>query len=145
MLLDFEASAAVVPQAQQRRQHKREDLCFRVRFGLLRDQDAFNVLDQIQAAGPTPDGTEVAYMQNISNGGLGLCGELAVLRGHRLKEGDFLSLEIHPPRTAATLRCVGSVAWVELAPSAGIFRAGVSFVAVNPQDLARMQPGAAPA
>jgi hypothetical protein len=144
MIFEIEAVAAVVPLAQQRRRHHRDDMCFKVRFYVLNDDDAQRVLDHFQnethghQAGP--GAAEESYMGNLSAGGLGLCGLWDTRQGHAIKEGDVLKIEIEPPRSDATVRCLGKVAWVEVNPEAGVFRAGVSFVAVNPQDLEKMRP-----
>jgi hypothetical protein len=123
MALELEADAAVVPLAHERRRHKRDDLCFKVRFCVLHEDDA---LDD-------------SYMDNVSFGGLGLCGSTDTLRGRSIKEGDFLKIEIQPPRTEASVRCLGRVTWVEFSLDSDIFRAGVSFVAVNPEDLEKIR------
>lgn len=141
MALELEADAAVVPLAHERRRHKRDDLCFKVRFCVLLDDDALKVLDQVQhrAAETKTDHSEDSYMDNVSFGGLGLCGSTDTLRGRSIKEGDFLKIEIRPPRTDASVRCLGRVTWVELSVDPDIFRAGVSFVAVNPEDLEKIR------
>lgn len=146
MRMAIEADAAVVPWAKQRRRHQRVDLCFKVRFHILRDEEALQTLDKIQNGfipAPASDAlAEDSYMQNVSNGGLGLCGQLDSMQGRPIREGDFLKLEIQPRRSDAMLRCLVRVAWVEIDRDAAIFRAGASFVAVNPEDLRRV--GAAP-
>jgi PilZ domain len=141
MISEIEANAAVVPLAHQRRRHHRDDLCFSVRFHVLRDADAQKALDRVQNKTETPAAPGVSdesYMGNLSSGGLGLCGHLNPLKGHTLKEGDLLKIEIQPPRIDASVRCLGRVAWVEILAEGGMFRAGVSFVAVNPDDLKKM-------
>jgi len=141
MLKALEADAAVVPQAHQRRHHQRADLCFKVRFFVLKDDEALTTLDRIQDAasmGASLEAGGESWMQNVSAGGLGLCGQLHSLRGHGVKEGDFLRIEIQPLRAEGSVRCLGRVAWVEVNHDAGLFRAGVCFVAVNPQDLERI-------
>ena len=144
MIFEIEAVAAVVPLAHQRRRHHRDDLCFKVRFYVLNVDDAQRVLDHFQndihepAAGP--GAAEESYMGNLSAGGLGLCGLWDPRQGGAIKEGDVLKIEIEPPRIDASVRCLGKVAWVEVNPEAGVFRAGVSFVAVNPEDLKKMVP-----
>jgi hypothetical protein len=142
MLTAYEADAAVVPWAQQRRRHLRGDLCFKVRFRILRDEEALQVIDRLQGyQAPASAGTPGdSYTQNFSEGGLGICGQLLDLPGRSIKEGDFLKIELRPPRTYTVLRCMGRVSWVEISQDAGIFRAGVSFVAVNAGDLERLQP-----
>jgi len=143
MLLDIEADAAIVPLAHQRRRHQREDLCFKVRFRVLHGADAAKVLDQVQiSAGDEtsePESGDETYAANLSMGGLGLCGHFKTLEGRTLSEGDFLKIEIQPPRLDQTVRCLGRVAWIELSPETGVFRAGVSFLAVNPEDLKKMR------
>jgi hypothetical protein len=150
MNMAIEADAAVVPMARQRRRHQRVDLCFKVRFRILRDEEALQTLDRIQNGAPSPSvpvpagpagADEDSYMQNVSNGGLGLCGQLHSLQGRLLREGDFLKLEIQHRKADGTVRCLVRVAWVEVDHDASIFRAGASFVAVNPEDLRRVGAG----
>jgi len=144
MVFEIEAVAAVVPLAQQRRRHHRDDLCFKVRFYVLHADDAQRVLDRFQNETPEhpagPAAAEESYMGNLSAGGLGLCGLWDPRQDHSIKEGDVLKIEIEPPRIDVIVRCLGKVAWVEVNPEAGVFRAGVSFVAVNPEDLKKMAP-----
>ncbi|MGH7441443.1 MAG: PilZ domain-containing protein [bacterium] len=138
MRLEFEADAAVVPAAQERRRHKREDLCFKVRFHVLGADDALQALDALEHGPGRPRDGEW-YMQNLSSGGLGLCGPVQALHNGALKEGDVLKLEIQPPRTRHRLRCLGEVTWVEWLPGTGLFRAGVAFIGVHPGDLEQMK------
>lgn len=137
MRLEFEADASVVPLAHERRRHKRDDLCFKVRFSVLAEADALRVLDDLKLETNPTSGNE-SFAENFSSGGLGLCGPLDTLRGRTLQEGDYLRIEIQPPRMAARVRCVGEVSWAEMHFEAGIFRAGVRFVAVNPEDLEQL-------
>lgn len=140
----MEADAAVVPLAHQRRHHQRADLCFKVRFSVLDDDEAMQTLDRIQSGGAPLQGgaesSEESYMENVSSGGLGLCGQLGTFHNGSIKEGDFLKIEIQPRRADSSMRCLGRVAWVEINRDSNIFRAGVSFVAVNPEDLEKMRP-----
>jgi hypothetical protein len=145
MITGIEADAAVVPLAHQHRRHQRVDLCFKVRFRVLREEEALATLTHIQDSGDeaVAHGADVdsnnSYTNNVSSGGLGLCGQLSTLRGHALAEGDILKIEIQPRRSESIVRCLGRVAWVEIEADAAIFRAGVSFVAVNPTDLEKVR------
>jgi hypothetical protein len=144
MVFEIEADASIVPLAHQRRRHHRDDLCFKVRFYVLHHADDQKVLDHFQTETDErhidTDAEDVSYMGNLSAGGLGLCGLCDTLQGQAIKEGDVLRIEIQPPRIEASVRCLGKVAWVEVNAEAGVFRAGVSFVAVNPEDLEKIRP-----
>lgn len=141
MIHENQATAAVVPLAYQQRRYDRQNLCFRIHFQVLEDDEVMQALYQLQPLRTTHSPQDVTvgpyetYTHNISDGGLGLSGDLRDLTGRILEEGDFLKIEIHPPHGEAKIRCLGSVAWVELDEDAEIFRAGVSFVAVHTQDL----------
>jgi len=136
----FEAQAAVVPSATQRRRHHREDLCFQAQLRVLDDDEAVEALGNLQRMSGPCEGSEPPrhgelYTLNLSAGGLGLCGDLRRLRGHHLAEGDLLQICLKPPRAGKPVHCLGNVTWVRHDHAAGIFRAGVSFVAVRLQDL----------
>jgi hypothetical protein len=143
MWTETEADASVVPQAHERRCHQRDDLCFKVRFSVLGVYDALRVLDHLEQGLNAQHGSALteSYTQNLSSGGLGLYGRLDP-RGPVIKEGDFLKIEIQPPRIDSTVRCLGEVAWVEIDTDAEVFRAGVSFLGVNPEDLKKLRPSA---
>jgi hypothetical protein len=68
-----------------------------------------------------------------------LCGHFKTLAGRTLSEGDFLKIEIQPPRSQGVVRCLGRIAWIEMSPETGVFRAGVAFLAVNPNDLKKIR------
>ncbi len=131
---NLDVAAAVVPQARDRRRHKRADLRFRVRFEVLGGEDALRLLRGIGEDAGVPSG-EAWYVRNLSDGGLGLRGPTQALDGQAFKEGAVLKLEILPPRGRGRMRCLGEVSWVEVDERTGSFRAGVSFVGVDPRDL----------
>ena len=142
MIQGIEAAAAVVPLAWHQRRYDRENLCFKIQFRVLKDDEVMQALYQLQPSqapqnsnSSAPLGSQEIYTQNFSAGGLGLGGDLRALGDEFLEEGDFLKIEIHLPHSLSKIRCLGSVAWVEVDYDAEIFRAGVSFVAVNPLDL----------
>jgi hypothetical protein len=144
MLTDYDVSAALVHEARDRRRYQRDDLCFMVRFKVLQDREARALVPDSGAPSAASQvlGTQ-SYVLNLSAGGLGLCGRIQALRGRSLKEGDVLAMEIKAPRQPFPVRCLGSVAWVELEAGSGSFQAGVAFTAVNAEDL-RLVRNAAP-
>jgi hypothetical protein len=134
-----DAEAALLSLAHQRIRPERVDLCFRVRFEILGEEESMKVLAGIRpqtASGPLPSDS---YTFNISNGGLGLCVPLAALEDELPVEGNLLKLEIHSTRAGVPVRCLGRVAWIEVDSETSILRAGVTFVAVNPTDLKAVQ------
>lgn len=142
MIQGIQATAAVVPLAYQQRRYDRQNLCFKIQFRVLEDDEVMKALYQLHPeplnsspASNSGDSSYETYTENISQGGLGLGGDLRSLNDRVLEEGDFLKIEITLPYTQSKIRCLGSVAWVEVDEDAEIFRAGVSFVAVNPMDL----------
>lgn len=137
MMDAVEAAAVLLPQAQALHRPKATDHRFKVRFRVLPDEEALARLPRSSGpafALPDPENGAV-YAPNAHGSGLDVCGELGTLRGRPLRRGDIVKMEIRLGRTRARIRCLGMVAWVRVNKLAGLFQAGVGFVAVDRRDL----------
>jgi hypothetical protein len=134
-----EVTAVLASQASHPRRPKPTDQHLRVRFKVLPDDQALLRLPRIESdrplSDPDPeDGT--VYAPYCTDGGMGITGDIRSLAGHSLHCGDLVKMEIRAEGKAARVRCLGQVAWVRVNRDAGLFRAGVCFVGVDPRDLA---------
>ena len=134
----IDAAAVLADQAQQPRRPKPTDHRLRLRFSVLPDEEALRRLPRFDA-GPElsddPPEDEHCYAPYSSEGGVGIYGELKALGGRTLRSGDFVQMEIRGKGRLSRVRCLGEVRWVRVSHDAGIFRAGVVFVGVDPRDL----------
>src|SRR5688500_8321700 len=128
------AVASLMSLPTDRRAEKRVSQCFKVNFKVLHDNAALGAFAAIEqrnsssaATGPRTDKIQV-WAQNASFGGLGITGDLDLMREGGLQADSFLEMELEVPLVARKLRCVGSVAWVKSDQASGTFRAGVKFL-----------------
>jgi hypothetical protein len=141
METSMNAVASLIPSAVERRVGKRVNQCFKVAFKALSDGAALGAYTALEARNAasgqslSPDRIP-ASGENLSYGGLGLFGDLDLLRESPISEGSFLEMELEIPQAGRKLRCVGSVAWVKRDEAAGSFRSGVSFLGIDQADLA---------
>ena len=135
-----EATAVLATRANHVRRPKATDQRLRVRFKVLPDEEALHRLPRIESdhelSDPDPeDGT--VYAPYCTDDGMGITGDIGTLAGHSLHCGDLVKMEIRAHGKAARVRCLGQVAWVRVNRDAGLFRAGICFVGVDPRDLAK--------
>jgi len=134
------AVATLVTSARQRRQESRVSQCFQVDFKVLSGNaalSAFSAMEGRNAARPGDAAHDRIPMagENLSFGGLGLAGDLELLKECGLAEGSFLEMQVQIPQVERRLHCVGTVAWTRADAARGSFRAGVSFLEVDQEDL----------
>lgn|GEM_PF-7018891 len=138
MKTEMHALAAVIPLALEQRHYERHNLCFSVNFEVIPEASRRRGAraPQRPAEASCQDLFDpAAYTRSISGGGLGLQGPLDEASNRDFAAGDRLLIKIGIPHSDETLRCVGKVVWKDVDPAAGLFNAGVEFVAVNQGDL----------
>ena len=147
---EMHALAAVIPLALEQRHYERHNLCFSVNFEVIPEAPQRRPSRASRSRSPKAPSQEsfdpAAYTRSISGGGLGLQGSLDEASSRDFSAGDRLLIKIGIPHSDETLRCVGKVVWKDVDPAAGLFNAGVEFVAVNKGDLdgvIRRHPAAA--
>ena len=136
----LKAVARLVTSARQRRHETRVSQCFQVDFKVLSGSaalQAFSAIEGRNAARPGAAAHDSIPLsgENLSFGGLGLSGDLDLLAECGLSEGSFLEMQVQIPQVERRLHCVGTVAWTKADPAKGSFRAGVSFLEVDQEDL----------
>jgi hypothetical protein len=110
------------PSWVEHRRHARMDARLKATFRVLKEEGA-NCL----TLGPemAPRLGQGLATRDISEGGVGLAGELSLLGGRPLEQGLLLLVEIWPPEEPEPLLLRGRVAWCR--PVGPAFSAGICF------------------
>jgi hypothetical protein len=99
--------------------------------------DVFSAED-LKSESPSDDPHD-AFTENISISGLKLTGDMRLVGGKPLKEGDYLFVELKVPEAPMPVRTLATVIWCEADKSKPpLFHAGLFFVAINRQDVAKV-------
>jgi hypothetical protein len=116
------------PSWVEHRRHARVDARLKATFRVLKEE-ATHCL----SVGPEPAQSlaEGLATRDISEGGVGLAGEISLLGGRPLEPGLLLQVEIWPPEEPEPLLLRGRVAWCR--PDGTAFSAGICFEDQGPE------------
>ncbi len=121
------------PSWVEHRRHARLDARLKATFRVLEEEGAPRLSVGPEAA---PDLGPGLATRDISQGGVGVEGEMSLLGGRPLEPGLLLQVEIWPPEELEPLLLRGRVAWCRPADSA--FSAGISFEDPGPEGRERL-------
>ena len=131
----------------ERRAHNRQAVKATV-FSRQLDEDEFQML--LRAAGDEPRLPQVADIQavalgkrawsfDVSEGGIGLEGDVELEGGRAFEMGERLALTIDFDGMNQRLKAVGRVVWVTPADKENKVRAGVAFAMIADRDLEKLR------
>jgi len=116
------------PSWVEHRRHARMDARLKATFRVLKEEGAHCLSVGPDAAPALGEGLAT---RDISEGGVGLEGEISLLGGRPLELGLLLQVEIWPPEEPEPLLLRGRVAWCR--PAGTAFSAGISFDDQSPE------------
>jgi hypothetical protein len=95
--------------------------------------------DLAKDAKQTGDEVKDAFTENISVSGIRLVGDLRLVGGKALNEGDFVELEISLPDAPRPVRALALVVWSDADNQDPVrFHAGLFFSGINKQDVSKV-------